>query len=168
MTRAHASTPLEAGDAEQAMAVLRTRGMRISAARRLVIEALYEAETPVSAEQIAAGLGGSLPESDLASVYRNLETLERAGLVRHFHAGHGPGLYALAARERNEYLVCESCGRVHEADPGELDAAREQIRSRFGFEARFTHFPIVGLCERCARASVRSGERPNGGSHGGP
>ena len=168
MTQAHAATPLEAGDAEQAMAVLRTRGMRISAARRLVIEALYEAETPVSAEQIAAGLGGRLPESDLASVYRNLETLERAGLVRHFHAGHGPGLYALAARERNEYLVCESCGRVHEAGPGELDAAREQIRSRFGFEARFSHFPIVGLCERCARASGRSGERPNGGSHGGP
>ena len=88
--------------------------------------------------------------------------------MRHFHAGHGPGLYALAARERNEYLVCESCGRVLEAGPGELDAAREQIRSRFGFEARFSHFPIVGLCERCARASGRSGERPNGGSHGGP
>src|SRR5262245_65572799 len=117
MTRAHAATPLEAGDAEQAMAVLRTRGMRISAARRLGIEAVYVAETPVSAEQIAAGLGGRLPESDLASVYRNLETLERAGLVRHFHAGHGPGLYALAARERDEYLVCESCGRVHEAGP---------------------------------------------------
>ena len=28
---------------------------------------------------------------DVASVYRNLETLEQIGLVRHFHLGHGPG-----------------------------------------------------------------------------
>ena len=51
---------------------------------------------PVRAEEIAAGIGGRLPRSDLASVYRNLETLENHGLVRHLHLGHGPGLYALA------------------------------------------------------------------------
>ena len=92
MTNAPAAEPLEARDAEAAMSALRARGMRISAARRLVIEAVYATRAPVSAEQIAAGLGGRLPASDLGSVYRNLETLERAGLVRHFHAGHGPGL----------------------------------------------------------------------------
>ena len=42
MTHAPAAEPLEAPDAEQAMAALRKRGMRISAARRLVIEAVYE------------------------------------------------------------------------------------------------------------------------------
>ena len=73
--------------------------MRVSAARRLVIEALFTAKEPVSAEQIAAGLGGRLPGSDITSVYRNLETLERVGLIRHFHAGHGPGLYAPSARD---------------------------------------------------------------------
>jgi Fe2+ or Zn2+ uptake regulation protein len=46
--------------------------MRISAARRLVLEALYAADAPISAEQIADGLSGRLPRSDLASVYRNL------------------------------------------------------------------------------------------------
>ena len=39
---------------------------------------------------------GRLPRCDLASVYRNLETLEDAGLVRHMHLGHGPGLYGPA------------------------------------------------------------------------
>ena len=46
----------------------------------------------------AGGLGGRLPASDLGSVYRNLEALERAGLVRHVHAGHGAGRYALATQ----------------------------------------------------------------------
>ena len=87
-------------------------------------------------------------------MYRNLETLERAGLVRHFHAGHGPGLYALAARTGGEYLVCESCGRVLEAKAGELDRARELIRDRFGFEARFSHFPIVGSAKAAMEAAL--------------
>jgi Fur family transcriptional regulator, ferric uptake regulator len=39
---------------------------------------------------------------------------------------------------------------VVEADPAELDGARSEIRERFGYEARFTHFPIVGLCTGCA------------------
>ncbi len=149
MTVAHTATPLAATDAEQAMAMLREHGLRISAARRLVIEALFASKAPVSAEQIAAGLEGSLPSSDIASVYRNLETLERAGLVRHFHAGHGPGLYAPAARDGHEYLACELCGRTEAVEPERLEPARALIRDRFGFEARFSHFPIVGVCRGC-------------------
>ena len=75
-----------------------------------MLEALFLADGPVSAEELAAGLGGQVPPSDLASVYRNLETLERHGVVRHVHLGHGPGRYALAGTGEREYLVCERCG----------------------------------------------------------
>ncbi len=149
MTVAHTGALLDAADADQAMAMLREHGMRVSAARRLVIEALFTAKEPVSAEQIAAGLGGRLPGSDITSVYRNLETLERVGLIRHFHAGHGPGLYAPSARDGHEHLVCEVCGEATTVDAEELAPARELIHDRFGFEARFSHFPIVGRCRRC-------------------
>ena len=91
-----------------------------------------------------------MPASDIASVYRNLETLERIGVVRHMHHGHGPGLYALAGHEDAEYLVCESCGTSRPVDSAELDEVRALVRDRFGFEARFSHFPLFGLCERCS------------------
>ena len=73
-----------------ALGVLRMNGLRASSARRVLLEALFAAEEPRSAERLAIDLDG-----DLASVYRNLETLERVGLVRHFHLVHGPGLYPL-------------------------------------------------------------------------
>jgi hypothetical protein len=31
-----------------------------------------------------------------------------------------------------------------------MDPVRAQIRKRFGYEARFSHFPILGLCADCA------------------
>ena len=133
-----------------AIEVMRARGLRASAARRLVLEALFAADKPVSAEWIADGVTGRVPRSDLASVYRNLETLEEVGIVRHVHLGHGPGLYALVTGAEREYLVCESCNAVRAVPSSELDGVREGIQQAFGFHARFGHFPIVGLCPDCA------------------
>jgi Fur family ferric uptake transcriptional regulator len=151
VTTPHTGVSVEAPDVETAVGTLRSNGMRISAARRLVLEALYAADAPISAEQIADGLAGRLPRSDLASVYRNLETLEQLGLVRHCHLGHGPGLYLPTGTSEREYLVCDSCNAVSAVDPSEMDALRALIRERFGYHAHFTHFPILGLCQDCAR-----------------
>ncbi len=55
-----------------------------------------------------------------------------------------------------EYVYCEGCGAVRTVAPQELDRVRDLIREGFGFEARFTHFPIVGLCAACADADGRA------------
>jgi Fur family ferric uptake transcriptional regulator len=144
MTRPHSAVPLvEAPDLEAAAAVVRSHGLRLSTARRLVLEALYATDEPLTADRIAGDL-------DVASVYRNLETLEQIGLVRHFHLGHGPGLYARSAVGAYEYLLCDACGAVVAVEPEQLDPVRDRIRRDFGYEARFTHFPIAGLCPDCA------------------
>ena len=88
---------------------------------------------------------------DIASVYRNLETLEEVGLVRHVHLGHGPGLYVRSSAGAHEYLLCDACGAVVDVEPKQLDGVRDLIREQFGYEARFTHFPIAGLCPECTK-----------------
>ena len=135
-----------------AVKALRASGRRVSAARRLVLEALFCADGPMSADQIADGIGGRVPRSDLTSVYRNLETLEEVGLVSHVHLGHGPGLYALNLDGEREWLTCERCGDFRAVDPARLDGVRAAIEAAFGYRASFAHFPVVGLCESCLSA----------------
>ncbi len=168
MTRTHSAPRVVAPDLDAALGVLRERGMRASAARRLVLSTLYVADRPLTAEEIADGLGGRLPRSDRASVYRNLETLERAGLVHHVHLGHGPGMYARGDTPQHEYLVCDECGEVRAVDPAALDPAREAIRRGLGHEAHFSHFPIAGLCERCARAAAKGRRSAHGAGRSRP
>jgi Fur family transcriptional regulator, ferric uptake regulator len=139
---------LHCDSAEAVLRTLRERGLRISTARRMIVAYLFDAAAPVSAQQIAAGLDRT--PLDLASVYRNLETLEEHGVVRHFHAGHGPGRYVLVGGGEREYLACDRCGAIQEVDRAELDPVRDRVQERFGYEVRFTHFPMVGLCPRCA------------------
>lgn len=132
-----------ARDAAAAANALRARGLRVSSARRLLLQALFAADGPMTAEALADG-------GDLTSVYRNLETLEQVGLVRHRHLGHGPGLYEPTGVPARELVVCERCGHRLALAPEDLDAVRAAVREATGFTARFTHLPLVGLCEQCA------------------
>jgi Fur family transcriptional regulator, ferric uptake regulator len=152
VTVSHKTPPIAATSVASAVEALRERGLRVSSARRLVLEALFAAERPISAEEIAAGLEGWLPPSDLTSVYRNLDTLEQVGLIRHVHLGHGPGLYTLAAADDVEFATCDGCGAFEVVDPARLDGARELIERELGYRARFSHFPIVGTCAKCLAA----------------
>ncbi len=144
MTLAPKREPLAFDSIDQVVDELRRAGHRVTTQARAVLDALFAARAPVSAEQIA-----EQASLELTSVYRNLERLERLGVVSHVHLTHGPGLYTLARHGDREYLVCESCGRVTAVEPIELDGVRDSIREAFGYEVRFSHFPLHGYCERC-------------------
>jgi Fur family transcriptional regulator, ferric uptake regulator len=150
MTRPPDVPPVASADLADAIQTLRQSGLRLSTARRLVLAALFGKDGPVAAAQLAREL-----DLDESSVYRNLELLEERGLVRHVHLGHTPGLYTLARAEDTEYLLCDRCGKVTAVNPDRLDPVREQIRTEFGYTARFTHFPIVGVCDECAGGRQR-------------
>jgi Fur family ferric uptake transcriptional regulator len=149
MTDAPARQALAFQHVEDVTEALRAAGHRVSRPARAVLDALFSADGPTSAEQIAEGLGGRLEPLDASSVYRNLERLEQLGVVRHLHVGHGAGLYALARDGDREYLVCERCARVTSLDPAALDSLRESVFRAFGHHARFGHFPMHGFCAEC-------------------
>jgi Fur family ferric uptake transcriptional regulator len=150
VTLSASSPPAQFEDVASAIAALRARGLRVTQARRSILQALFAADgAPLPVEAIARAAGGPGTSLDAASVYRNLEAFERVGVARHVHLGHGPGLYALVGEGEREYIYCEGCGKARAVAPAELDDVRSVVSERFGYSARFTHFPIVGLCADC-------------------
>lgn len=144
MTASPDTPPLQFETLGDAIDAIRKSGLRLSTPRRLVLQALFAADAPVSAAHLTREL-----QIDESSVYRNLEVLEEQGVVRHVHLGHSPGLYGLVTAKHVEYLYCQRCTRVTTVSPDRLDAVRALIDAEFGFEARFTHFAIVGVCADC-------------------
>lgn len=165
MTSAPYSRPRPVSDVESAAAILRAEGHRVTAGRRLIVEVLLAAEGPISAELVAVRCGGGSAAADAASVYRNLELFEQLGLVRHVHIGHGPGLYSLASGEERCFVVCERCGALGRLSPREAERIGELIADASGFEAHFSHFPVLGLCPRCV--ALRDGAEPAAGPRAG-
>lgn len=165
MPAASYSPPRVVSTLAEAEDILRAEGHRVSASRHTALQGLFAAEGPVSAEFLAGGLGGKTGMCDVPSAYRNLELFERLGMVRHVHIGHGPGLYALVSEDEHAYAVCERCGELSRLPAERIASIRAEIRSASGFEAHFSHFPILGLCAGCTgepSAHPRSHEHSHG------
>jgi Fur family transcriptional regulator, ferric uptake regulator len=127
--------------------VLRKRGLRLTAQRQLVLEAVYDLghATPEqvhnAVREVAAGV-------NITTIYRTLELLEKLGLVTHTHLSHGAPTYHAAGDDQHVHLVCRSCGTVSEVEPGLLDPLVAQLEQR-GFLVDVGHVALFGLCKGC-------------------
>ena len=133
---------------DDVLSLVRSRGGRATPSRRVLLEVLFESEDHMSAEELAEAVQTEAPDVHLSTIYRNLEDLERLGVVVHTHLGHGPATYVLASLAHS-HLICEECGAMIEA-PDELfkDLART-AKSRLGFSIDPRHFAILGRCAAC-------------------
>ena len=134
---------------DELVAQLREGGTRVTTARRLVLTALVRGAAHPTADELLNAVREMAPDVHASTVYRNLEELERLGVVVHTHLGHGAATYHLAT-EAHGHLVCESCGASFEAPPDLFDAMAKGARQRLGFQLRPYHFAVLGLCADCA------------------
>ena len=63
-------------------AILREKNLKASSARLLLLQKLQEPQGHYSAEELFQDLKGRLPGLSLATVYKNLEDLRQAGILR--------------------------------------------------------------------------------------
>ena len=137
---------------------LRARGLRLTAQRQQVLSAVSALEHVAREARGArlreeAGPDGAAP--DTSTVYRNLELLERLGLVWHTHLGKGAPVYHAAERP-HLHVVCASCGEVASVAPDLLDGAAERLAAVLGFTVDVGHVALSGTCRTCRERSETS------------
>jgi Fur family transcriptional regulator, ferric uptake regulator len=130
---------------------LHERGLRMTPQRQLVLDAV-RALGHATPERICAQVQRSAPAVNITTVYRTLDLLDRIGLVRHTHLGHGAPTYS-AQEHQHVHLVCHSCGAVTEVPREMLDGLAGELAERSGFALDVSHLALSGLCTRCQDAS---------------
>lgn len=135
---------------------LRGDGVRMTTARRLVLRAMVDGPSHPTADELLTTVRAMAPDVHASTVYRNLEELERLGVLVHTHLGHGPATYHLAT-EAHGHLVCEGCGLALEAPQDLVDQMADGAMQRLGFVLRPYHFAVLGLCATCARGAPAAG-----------
>ena len=133
---------------------LRSAGVRITAPRRLVLTALAEAGSHVTAAPLHRLVSRDHPDVSSSSLYRTMDLLAEHGIVRHVHLGHGPAEYHLSA-ERHGHLLCNECGVVSELAPELAAPFAEAIDEELGFELDLSHFALTGWCRECRPSPSR-------------
>ena len=156
-----ATTPEAVGDAANAERVeevldrLRESGGRATTSRRILLTALFEEGPHHTAEELAIEVQRVAPDVHLSTIYRNLDELERLGVVVHAHLGHGPATYHLAS-ETHGHLVCEFCDAAVEAPEDFFAELMDAASKRYNFTIDPRHFAVLGRCAACAQASLET------------
>ena len=88
------------------------------------------------------------PALGLATTYRTLDLLRRAGSIRRLPGDDRPA-YVRCHPGHHHHLVCLACGTVEETDLCAAPSAAE-LKRRHGFAAETHEVDIYGLCARCA------------------
>ena len=136
--------------------LFRARGGRVTVSRRLLLQCLFDRPGHRTADELVAAVRALDPEVHRSTIYRNLDELERLGVVEHVHLGHGPATYHLST-ERHGHLVCEHCGAALAVPDGFFDEMAEAALTQFGFRVRPRHFAVLGTCAACAGAGTGAG-----------
>ncbi|MGH3212142.1 MAG: Fur family transcriptional regulator [Trebonia sp.] len=133
---------------EDVLSLVRRHGGRATPARRLLLNALFSSRGHRSAEELAAEVHALAPDVHLSTIYRNLEELERLGVIDGTRLGNGPATYHLASAAHG-HLVCEQCGTMTEV-PDEIFADLVRVAvTDYGFTINPHRFAVTGRCANC-------------------
>jgi Fur family ferric uptake transcriptional regulator len=127
--------------------MLRSRGLRLTAQRQLILDAVLELghATP---EQVHAAVREVAAGVNITTIYRTLELLERLGLVTHTHLSHGSPTYHSVGEDAHVHLVCRNCGAVDEVDPELFRPVTDTLAAERGFQVDIGHVALFGVCGR--------------------
>ncbi len=130
---------------------LRKRGLRVTQERLAVFDAVFALHGHLEVEQIHQRMQMQGHEVSRATLYRNLEVLERLGLVRKIQAGNRRVLYEhLHAGLDHGHLICRECSQVIEFISSNVTQALAGLCREHGFEEDENQITVQGLCSICA------------------
>jgi Fur family transcriptional regulator, peroxide stress response regulator len=151
------------GAALSAEGALRTRGLRSTMPRRVILDVVRATDTHPTAAIVFARVRRRLPRVSLATVYRNLRRLAAEGLLR--ERVEATGLRFDPNVGPHDHFICVTCGRILDlpcrdgARRGAVLSRGEHARmaARFGLEVLDRRVELYGRCPNCRR---RGGAKP--------
>lgn len=114
-----------------------------------ILEIINASNEHLSAEQIFFRLKESNPSVVLATVYNNLSTLYKQGLIRKISLEGLPDRYDNITR--HDHLICRYCGKLSDIL---LDDLTEQLQKQLGVSMLSYDLKINYICEECSKKQM--------------
>jgi Fur family ferric uptake transcriptional regulator len=138
---------------------LTSKGIRLTAQRRALIEVIQEARDHLDAGSLLELARKREPNIDRATVYRTIELLKKLRLIDELDLMHLEGekhYYEVKTKRDHIHLACFRCGRIQEFTSPLFERLKAEISHAAGFAIRLTRLEVGGTCRNCAAAQETS------------
>jgi len=141
--------------------LLAARGVRFTPQRRAVAHAVLESLQPLTAVQIHDAARALQPALGLMTVYRTLDLLAEAGVVRRVHGEQHCEAFVAAGPKHGHTVVCTNCGRAVEFNHCSIEPLAAAAAEETGFSINSHFLQFGGVCPEC-RARQTSSDAATG------
>ncbi|NNF07891.1 MAG: transcriptional repressor [Candidatus Eisenbacteria bacterium] len=135
---------------------LKEHRLRNTAERNAVLKELVQAKDHLDAEGLLVRLRKRSHPVSRATLYRTLDHLVIAGLVKKHSFGQGHAQYEyVLGRKHHDHMVCDRCGLVIEFINDEIESLQEEVCRQHGFQSTNHVMEIFGICKDCRSAKKK-------------
>lgn len=130
--------------------------MGYSKQRALILRALADSGSHLTADEIYAILKKDHPQLSLATVYRNLNGLAESGVILRIHIPGSPDRFDATTAQHN-HLLCSVCGVLVDIPEFDMEEILTQLMEQTGARIQDRSVLFYGQCAACAaRADAKN------------
>ena len=133
---------------------LSTQNKRLTRERDLVLEQVFSSHEHFDREELVATLTARTDGRRVsrATVYRTLQELERAGLLRKVARTKGRDVFEHDyGYPQHDHLICSECGALIEFPADEITKVVAEVSAAHGFRQSGHRLEVYGKCDDCCR-----------------
>jgi Fe2+ or Zn2+ uptake regulation protein len=135
-----------------ATALLKARGVRITAQRVAVLRAVADAPHRTT-DEIDTVVRGELGAISRQAVYDVLAALTDAGVVRRIQPAGSPARYEDRVGDNHHHLICRACGRTVDVDCAVGEVPCLTAADDAGYQVEEAEVIYWGRCPDCVNAA---------------
>jgi Fur family transcriptional regulator, stress-responsive regulator len=136
---------------------LRSHGLKVTAPRLAVLEAVDALGGHPDADAIARHAREQLGTLSTQAVYDNLRLLTELGMLRRIEPAGSPARYESRVGDNHHHVVCRRCGVTQDIDCVIGAAPCLEPSNAGGFSIDEAEVTFWGLCPECLSRSAVSG-----------
>ncbi|MFO7929775.1 MAG: Fur family transcriptional regulator [Thermodesulfobacteriota bacterium] len=124
--------------------------MGMTRQRKLILDYLRRTDSHPSAVEVYDRVRKTLPRISLGTVYRNLETLRRQGLIRKVETYGGSRRFD-GTVEDHLHVICTNCGKIRDVEAAA--GIKQEVFKKVESDFRITgvKLDILGVCPECTQ-----------------
>ncbi len=126
--------------------------MKFSRQREIILRHVKNFPVHPTADQVYTALKKENPNLSLGTVYRNLNQLSDAGMLKKIHIADGSDRFD-GRTDPHFHMICESCKKVLDIETPEFEDIISEIKQRDGHEITDITLNLRGICRDCLMPS---------------
>lgn len=137
--------------------------LRMTNQREMIIRELKKSKSHLTADELYERVKKYMPRISLATVYRNLEILSDAHMIRKLEISGRQRRFD-SELEDHDHIYCVECHRIDNLDIGK-NQVNLAVMDAKGYAITGRRLEVTGLCPRCQGKALKKRQKKKNGEN---